>query len=150
MVALLRGTNSDNIDKIELITNPSARYDAAGNSGIINIVMKKDNNLGTNGMVSIAGGAGRYGRGRGLVQVNHRSQDLTVFGNYGVNYNGNYFDLRTEREFTEGDQHNFSIQNTFLKTPDFSQNAKAGIRFRLFAFLPFYNISPVSLRAREY
>ena len=131
VVALLRGTNSDNIDKIELITNPSARYDAAGNSGIINIVMKKDNNLGTNGMVSLAGGAGRYGRGRGSVQLNHRSQQFNVFGTYGVNYNGNYFHLRTEREFNECEQHNFAIQKTFLRIPDFSHNAKAGLEFNL-------------------
>ena len=131
VVALLRGTNSDNIDKIELITNPSAREDAAGNSGIINIIMKKDNNLGTNGMVSIAGGAGRYGRGRGSVQLNHRNQQINAFGNYSVNYNGNYFHLRMEREFSQGDQRNFAIQNTFLQTPDLSHNAKAGLEFNL-------------------
>ena len=131
VVALLRGTNSDNIDKIELITNPSARYDAAGNSGIINIVMKKENNLGTNGMVSIAGGAGRYARGRGSIQLNHRGKRFTAFANYGVGYNGNYFDFRTERAFGEGEKRNFAIQNTFLRTPDFSQNAKAGIEFNV-------------------
>ena len=131
VVSLLRGTNSDNIDKIELITNPSARYDAAGNSGIINIVMKKDNNLGTNGMISVAGGAGRYGRARGSAQLNHRSQRFNVFGNYGINYNGNYFHLRMEREYNDGDHHNFAIQNTYLQIPDFSQNAKAGMEFNL-------------------
>lgn len=131
VVALLRGTNSDNIDKIELITNPSAKYDAAGNSGIINIILKQENNLGTNGMVSIAGGAGRYGRGRGSLQLNHKSQRFNFFGNYGVNYNGNYFDFRTEREFGEGEQHNFATQNTFLRTPDLSRNAKAGLEFNL-------------------
>jgi outer membrane receptor protein involved in Fe transport len=46
---LLKNTPSDNIEKIEIITNPSSKYDAAGNSGIINIKMKKNQNLGTNG-----------------------------------------------------------------------------------------------------
>lgn len=44
VVALLRSTSSDNIEKIELITKPSARFDAEGNAGIINIVMKENTN----------------------------------------------------------------------------------------------------------
>lgn len=58
VVALLRSVSSDNIDQIELITNPSAKYDAAGNSGIINIRMKENNNVGTNGSLSVAAGSG--------------------------------------------------------------------------------------------
>jgi hypothetical protein len=53
---LLKNMTSEQIEKIEIITNPSSRYDAAGNSGIINIITKKDKNLGTNG--SISGGYG--------------------------------------------------------------------------------------------
>src|SRR5207237_5476372 len=49
VVNMLRNMPSDNIEKIELITNPGARYDASGNSGIINIRLKKNNNVGTNG-----------------------------------------------------------------------------------------------------
>ena len=53
LVAMLRGMLSDNIDKIEIITNPSAKYDAAGNSGIINIKLKKNTAFGTNGLLSL-------------------------------------------------------------------------------------------------
>lgn len=45
----LRGHPSNSIDRIEIITNPSRKYDAAGNSGIIDIPMKKDQRMGTNG-----------------------------------------------------------------------------------------------------
>ncbi|WP_461147330.1 carboxypeptidase-like regulatory domain-containing protein [Spirosoma pulveris] len=65
VVNMLKSMSSDNIEKIELITNPGARYDASGNSGIINIRLKKNNNIGTNGMVSLAGGSGRFDRERG-------------------------------------------------------------------------------------
>lgn len=53
LITLLRNTPSDNIEKIELITNPSAKYDAAGNSGIINIKMKRNKSYGTNGNISL-------------------------------------------------------------------------------------------------
>ncbi len=49
---LLKNMTSEQIEKIEIITNPSSRYDAAGNSGIINIITKKDKNFGTNGSIS--------------------------------------------------------------------------------------------------
>lgn len=48
----LKSLRSENIEKIEIITNPSAKYDAAGNSGLINIKLKKNNNLGFNGSAS--------------------------------------------------------------------------------------------------
>lgn len=47
---------SDNIDRIELITNPSAKYDAASSGGIINIILKKNKRKGINGMASLTGG----------------------------------------------------------------------------------------------
>src|SRR6186713_3575607 len=57
----LRGLPSSAIERIEFITNPSAKYDAAGNSGIIDIRMKKNNNTGTNGLMTAGLGYGRYG-----------------------------------------------------------------------------------------
>jgi hypothetical protein len=57
---LLRATEANSIQSIEIMTNPSAKYDAAGNSGIINIKMKKNQNFGTNGTLTVGGGYGRY------------------------------------------------------------------------------------------
>jgi hypothetical protein len=82
LINLLRNTPSDNIEKIELITNPSAKYDAAGNSGIINIKFKKNKNFGTNGNLTLGGGiASRgYARGNGSLALNHREGKLSLFG----------------------------------------------------------------------
>lgn len=82
LVNLLRNTPSDNIEKIELITNPSAKYDAAGNSGIINIKFKKNKNFGTNGNFSIGGGMASpgYGRGNGSLALNNRKGKVSLFG----------------------------------------------------------------------
>lgn len=90
LVNMLRNMPSDNIDRIELITNPSAKYDAAGNSGIIDIRLKKNNNIRTNGYLSIGLGTGRYVRQRGNVQINHRTKKLNLFGSYSANRDGNY------------------------------------------------------------
>jgi hypothetical protein len=129
LVTLLRTMPSDNIDQIELITNPSAKYDAAGNSGIINIRLKKNNNVGTNVSMSIGVGSGRYERGRGSVQLNRRTEKLNFFGNYGTNRGGNYFDLRTEQIIDRGEEHNLADQETYIRFRDRGQNAKAGLDY---------------------
>lgn len=129
VVALLRSTSSDNIDKIELITNPSAKYDAAGNAGIINIRMKKNNNIGTNGSLSLGVGSGRYERERGSIQVNHREKKFNVFGNYSANNGGNYWDFKMSRIQADGEQFNFIYQNSYLRFKQGGQNAKAGLDY---------------------
>ena len=134
VIALLRSMSSDNIETIELITNPSAKYDAAGNSGIINIRLKKNSNLGTNGTVSVAGGSGRYDRERGSLQLNHRTQKLNLFGTYSLNRGGNYWDFDmnlSQPDPTEASlaRRNISRQTTHLIFRDMGQNAKAGLDF---------------------
>lgn len=121
---LLKNTPSDNIEKIEIITNPGSKYDAAGNSGIINIKMKKNKNFGTNGTLTLGSGYGWANdlTGRtvsrpkynGSLNINHRAGKINVFGNYSyanrLSYNSNmlnrvipyngtvtYFDQRSFR-----------------------------------------------------
>ncbi len=83
---LLKNTPSDNIEKIEIITNPSSKYDAAGNTGIINIRMKKNKGFGTNGTLTAGAGYGRYEKANGSVQLNHREGKINAFGNYSYMY----------------------------------------------------------------
>ena len=134
VIALLRSMSSDNIETIELITNPSAKYDAAGNSGIINIRLKKNTNVGTNGTVSVAGGSGRFDRERSSLQLNNRTKKLNLFGNYSLNRGGNYWDFLLTRNqpdpsATDANQRNIVSQSTYLKFRDVGQNAKAGLDF---------------------
>jgi hypothetical protein len=102
---LLKNMNSDQIEKIEIITNPSSRYDAAGNSGIINLVMKKNKNFGTNGSVTLGGGIslppafaevdGLFPKYNANLNLNNRQGKFNTFGNLsyraGNNYNSNEF-----------------------------------------------------------
>lgn len=94
---MLRGMPSSAIDKIELITNPSARYDAAGSSGIINIRMKKDQRMGTNGSFTFGTGYGKYGRHNEGVSFNHRNKKINVFGNYNYAHRKQYVNLSLVR-----------------------------------------------------
>ena len=61
-------------NRIEVITNPSAKYDAAGNSGIINIRFKKNKNLGTNGTVTVGAGQTLQPNGRGRMTTSANSR----------------------------------------------------------------------------
>lgn len=79
---LLRNMQSSDIESIELITNPSSKYDASGNSGIINIKTKKNKNGGTNGSINGSLGYGKNLRGNAGLNLNHRTQKLNLFGNY--------------------------------------------------------------------
>ncbi len=72
---LLQNMPSDNLEKIEIITNPSAKYDAAGNSGIINIRLKKNKNFGTNGSLTLGTGAGY--QTPSVRSVNHARSDVS-------------------------------------------------------------------------
>ncbi|MGA0557029.1 outer membrane beta-barrel protein [Larkinella sp. VNQ87] len=134
VMALLRSMSSDNIETVELITNPGARYDAAGNSGIINIRLKKNANRGTNGTVSVAGGTGRFDRERGSLQLNHRQGKLNLFGAYSLNRGGNYWDFWMDRDQSDPvsenpHRRNLIGQTTYLRFLDLGQNAKAGLDF---------------------
>ncbi len=82
LVQLLASTNASNIEKIEIITSPGSKYDADGNAGIINIVMKENLNEGLNGTASANIGYGRRGKIGGSLNFNYRKDKLNLYGDY--------------------------------------------------------------------
>ncbi|NOT51669.1 MAG: TonB-dependent receptor [Chitinophagaceae bacterium] len=82
----LKSMQSAQIEAIEIITNPSAKYDAAGNAGIINIRLKKNKAFGTNGSVNAGYNIGVYPKYNGGISFNHRNKGLNIFGNYNYNH----------------------------------------------------------------
>ncbi len=131
LVTMLRGMASNDIEKIETITNPSAKYDAAGNSGLINIVLKKNLALGTNGQLMLAGGSGQHYRSQAGLQLNNRSEKLNLFGSYNLNKGGNFFDLLLYREQPDNQLRNYIDQQTHLAFDVMGHNAKAGLDYTL-------------------
>jgi len=81
-VAFLQQMPASSIEKIEIITNPSAKYKPDGTSGIINIVLKKDKSLGLNGLMSV--NAGNDNRYNGNVSLNYNPGKINIFGSYSV------------------------------------------------------------------
>lgn len=84
VVQMLSGMNASNIDRIELIANPPAQYDAEGDAGLINIVLKKNINEGANGSYTLSAGLGQFERLNGSVLLNYRKKNLNLFGDYSV------------------------------------------------------------------
>jgi hypothetical protein len=115
---LLKGTPSGIIDQIEIISNPGARYDAAGTAGIINIRMRKDKRIGTNGSINGGYGQGVYPKANAGLSLNYRGKKLSLYGNYNGLYRKNINNLDLMRRFyTNGeyssafDQHDEMLFN---------------------------------------
>ncbi|MBN8679863.1 MAG: TonB-dependent receptor [Chitinophagales bacterium] len=126
----LRTLPSNSIERIELITNPSAKYDAAGNAGIIDIRLKKDKNLGTNGSVSANYGQGVYPKAGTGLTLNHRNKKVNVFGAYNYNFRKGMNDLRLYRTFFNNEARTGAYdQRNYLTIPYHTQNARVGADF---------------------
>ena len=95
----LKGLPAEAIDRIDIITNPSAKYDAAGNSGIIDIHMKKDQRLGVNGSFNAGYGQGIYSKANTGMTFNYRNKKVNVFGNYNYSYRKGLNHLILDRNF---------------------------------------------------
>jgi len=85
----LKTLQSAQIEAIEIITNPSAKYEAAGNAGIINIKLKKNKNFGANGSVSAGYNQGVYAKYNTGLSLNYRNKNVNLFGNYNYSNNRN-------------------------------------------------------------
>ena len=78
----LESLQATDIDAVEIITQPSSKYDAAGNAGIINIKLKKDKSLGTNGTYNTGVTAGDFARYNSSINFNSRGKKGNLYGTY--------------------------------------------------------------------
>jgi len=90
----LKNLPADQIDRIEIITNPGAKYEAEGNAGIIDIRLKKDKSMGTNGTLSGTYTQGELTRYNINGSGNHRNKKMNVFGSLGYNVNDNFHNIQ--------------------------------------------------------
>ncbi|OWW25559.1 TonB-dependent receptor [Zobellia sp. OII3] len=124
----LRELPADAIEKVEVITSPSARYDAEGTAGILNIVLKREKTLGFNGSVSV--NIGYPSQSSMSVNANLRTNKFNVFNTLGYRYNespghafyensyndGQYDQINENRDYTrsgKGFNNNFGVEYFF-------------------------------------
>src|SRR6187399_2920254 len=119
----LKSLQSSQIESIELITNPSAKYDAAGNAGIINIRLKKNKSFGTNGSVNGGWNIGTYAKYNAGFSLNYRNKKINIFSNYSFSYGPNQQSLTINRTVLDSlfDQH--GTIRTFANAHNFKVGA---------------------------
>ena len=121
LAAYLRSVQSTDIESIEMIENPSAKYDASGNAGIINIKFKKNKKYGTNGNASVGYSQGIYPKYNGSVSLNYRNKKINVFSNLSLNkfLGENYMYFNRQQSDSIYDQ----------RSTNFNENKDGNIKF---------------------
>ncbi|WP_072973289.1 outer membrane beta-barrel family protein [Flavobacterium saccharophilum] len=125
----LRQLPADAIDKVEVITNPSARYDAEGGSGLINIILKKGKNQGFNGtFIASTGLPETYGLSANL---NYKTEKLNYFTTAGYNYRTNEGGGETNTSYfnADGTPKGFLDEDRDTKRTNDGFNGRAGIEW---------------------
>ncbi len=127
--AQLQQIPASSIERIEIINNPSAKYDADSEGGIINIILKKNEDQGTNGALAIGVGQGDRNRLNASALLNHKTNNW----NFGAAYD-NWYTTRTRS--AKGDRTNYDVPDKYYLTQRrfderlvFYQNAKATADF---------------------
>jgi len=92
----LQGMQSGSIQQIELITNPSAKYETTG-AGVINIVSKKGTNVGTNGTFTGSAGYGNFYKSNAGITFNNRTDKFNMYGNYSYTADKAFHTFTTDR-----------------------------------------------------
>ncbi len=113
---MLRNMSSANLETIELMTNPPARFDASGNSGVINIKTRKTKTMGYNASITTGVTQGVLPKSNNSFNLNYRQNKINFFANASYNYNENFGDIKIDR--------NFRNQNTGVLLTTFDQLAK--------------------------
>jgi outer membrane receptor protein involved in Fe transport len=147
------------VESIEIMTNPSAKYDAAGNSGVINIRTKKNKQKGFNGSVSLNYGQGKYWRTNDNFNLNYRTGKFNFFANGGYSKWNGFNTLDIERNFrnANGDLDARLISESKMRNMSDNYTLKFGTDYYLsskttlgFVVSGFYNPEDFSSKNTSY
>lgn len=130
----LKNLSSSQLEQLEIMTNPPAKYDASGNAGVINIKTKKIKMMGLNGSLNTSVTQGKYTRTYDGISLNYRNKTINLFGNYSYSNNKRHSELTILRKFRDKNSKQLlSIfdQSSILTDHNYSHDAKMGIDVNL-------------------
>jgi outer membrane receptor protein involved in Fe transport len=128
--SFLKSIQAGNLNQIEIMTTPPAKYDAAGNAGIINIITKKGTIKGMNGSIDMNYAQGLYPKYNGGANFNYRNNKINLFGNYNGGVWEGWGILKINRKFSkDGVSTGTSDQQTERHNKGNWNNAKLGLDY---------------------
>ena len=131
---MLRNMTASQLEQIEIMTNPPAKYDAAGNAGVINIKTKKNKLFGYNGSINTGYTQGRYARFNESLNFNYRNKKINLFTNLNFNRNHRGEELYIVRNFRETTTKNIKAifdQKSVMENQSYYYNAKVGADYSI-------------------
>jgi hypothetical protein len=136
LASYLKSLPSGTLESIEIMTKPPAKYDAAGNAGVINIKTKKLKQKGFNGNLSPSYSQGVYPRSFNSLNLNVRNNAFNYFANIGYNYSENFNDLLIQRRYVndDGTPHSLFSQNSWIKRKERSGSLRTGVDYTMDKF----------------
>ncbi|MFK7935319.1 MAG: outer membrane beta-barrel protein, partial [Saprospiraceae bacterium] len=131
VVQLLEGMSADNIEKIELITTPPANYEAEGDAGFINIILKKTSDRGLNGAFTLSAGVGNGNTSAASTNFNFRKNKFNLFGDYSYSRKEQKQLFKNYRKIVLDEN---TVENSTVSARDpiqLNHNARLGLDYQL-------------------
>lgn len=133
LAAYLKSLPASSLDQIELMDNPPAKYDAAGNAGVINIKTKRSKAVGFNGSFAVSYGQAHYGQTSESLNLNYRVNKINFFANtsYGINRAYRRIDIDRNYFDNSGNPASAFEQTQYIKVKNNNTNIKLGMDYYL-------------------
>ena len=128
----LKNMPANQLEQIEIMSQPPAKYDAAGNSGVINLITKKNKNNGFNATLTACAIIARYFKSPNSLTFNWRQGNVNVYGNYSYSWWEGFSDNHgdnSQREDAATPFDRYTLQHTYGRYSDRGQNFRAGIDY---------------------
>lgn len=133
LLAYLKTLPASSLNQIELMDNPPAKYDAAGNAGVINIITKRSKVAGFNGSLSASYGQAHYGQTSESLNLNYRVDKVNLFANASYGINKSYRQIDIDRNYFDNNGNSTSgfEQMQYIKVKNNNTNLKLGMDYYL-------------------